>query len=366
MIENILESFVCNYIDSINHDFFNVAEYYKRKNDHHELDKLNQIINKIYKRVSGHFNKIININKVKNISQLEDMHSDNNCTILVEYHDKKIIYKPFHSHFIKLINELLFFLNSSKKFNFYCIEIMAQNKYGSYIEYIENEPPKDIKKFSYHYGAIIFILTLLRGTDFHSDNILCKSSIPIIVDYETLFFPEIHGFKDYSVEATSLIKTKNNNHTVMNNYELHMELLIEGIDSAYKIVKANTNRICSLINKYYDVKTRVIFKPTSYYLNILKNSTHPLFLSCKKLRKKYLTDCLIGEKNILSFIIKHEVNDLLEFNIPIFYFEKENLYNSKKRIINQNLILSSFNLIHHNLKNLNFFKSEIIDIIGKI
>lgn len=143
---------------------------------------------------------------------------------------------------------------------------MAQNKYGSYIEYIENESPKDIKKFSYHYGAILFILTLLRGTDFHSDNILCKSSIPIIVDYETLFYPEIDGFKDYSVEATSLIKTKNNNHTVMNYYELHMELVIDGINSACKIIKANIYSVCSLINKYHDVKTRVILKPTSFVL----------------------------------------------------------------------------------------------------
>lgn len=89
MIENILKSFVCDYIDSINHDFVKVAEYYKRNNDHHELDKLNRIINTIYKRISGHFNKIININKVKNISQLGDMHSDNNCTMLIEYSDKK-------------------------------------------------------------------------------------------------------------------------------------------------------------------------------------------------------------------------------------------------------------------------------------
>ncbi len=327
MIKNILNNFVDDYINYINSDIYKAAAYYKHKDKHIELKELNLIKSAIYNSVSNNFKKIMNISDAIKITRLGDMHARNNCTLLIEFKNKKIIYKPFHSHFLNLINQILQCLNLSNKFNFYCLKLIFQNKNGSFIEYLANETPNDLSVFSFHYGAIIFIITLLRGTDFHSDNIFCNSSIPIILDYETFFYPKIVEFKDYCVEATSLIKTENNKQTLMHSYNLNVKSVIDGINSACNIIKNNENKIFSLVNKYKEMITRVIFKPTSYYMSILKNSTHPSLLCCKPLRKKYLEDCLTGRKNISLCIINHEIEDLLTFNIPnigaVFWTQKK-------------------------------------------
>lgn len=366
MFENLLNTFVSDYVNYINMDIDKAAAYHLTNNNPTEFEKLIRIKNDIYDNVLSNFSKIEKIDEVKNITRLGDMHVKSNCTLLLEFDNKKVIYKPFHSHFLLLINQLIYLLNGSSKFSFYCLNLLSQKQNASYIEYIENEKPEDLSKFYYHYGALIFIITLLRGTDFHSDNIFCKSSTPIIVDYETFFYPHIAGFKAYSVEATSLIKTQNNKHTLMNHYDLIIDRLIAGIEAAFEIVSSNTSKFISIVNKHINLKSRVIFKPTSYYLNLLRKSSHPSLLSCRKLRKKYLHDSLMGKNAVSSVIMKYEIEDLVDFNIPSFYFENGQLYASNMKLISQNLISSSLNLIHSNLKNLFIFKKEIIDVIGLI
>ena len=98
----------------------------------------------------------------------------------------------------------------------------------------------------------------MRGTDFHADNIFSVSSTPVIVDYETLFYPKISEFKAYDVTATALIRTKNNSYTLMNYHNFNSELIIKGINYAYELVVENYKIICNLIDDYSSKLTRVI------------------------------------------------------------------------------------------------------------
>ncbi len=359
----MLTSFVADYIQHINSDIFSLVEFYKTENNQLELDKIEKLMAPIHKNVEHHFQRLIHADDVKSISRLGDMHANNSCTLLLDYGDKKLVYKPYDIPFLTLVNKIQGILNSSKKFCFYSLKLLFQNEHGSYVEYIEDEAPDDLDKYSYHFGALIFILTLLRGTDFHSENIFCKSSIPVIVDYETFFFPHINGIKEYSVEATSLIKTKNNSQTLMHKYKLNINRIFDGINDAFLLIDRNKAQVNSFIEEYHHLRARVIFKPTAYYFKILENSTHPVFLSNKKYRMQYLHECLGGGKTMFSFLFKHELEDLLNFNIPIFYFEKGNLYSSGMKLIEQNLLSSSLKLIINELKNLNFFKNRIIEVL---
>ncbi len=317
----IISHFANDYINYVNSDILKAIGYYKKNDMPSELNELQLVVNRIFNNISDYLSEIIHNRNVQKITRLGDMHGCNQCTILVELEENKLIFKPIQSHFLVLLNEIFLIFNQSKKFSFYILKILSQNLKGSEIEFINNEEVVDLNKFSYHYGAIIFILTLLRGTDFHADNIFSVSSTPVIIDYETLFYPKISEFKDYDVTATSLIGTKNNSHTLMNKHSFNSEIIIKGINSAYELITENKRKIGNLINLYNCKLARVIFKPTSYYLDLLKNSTHPALLMVPENRKKYLEKSLTGEKNISSAIINYELEDLMDFNIPAFYFK---------------------------------------------
>lgn len=362
----IITNFANEYINYINGDIFKAIDYYKKKGILSELNELQVVVNRIFNNISNYLTEIIHNKNVQKITRLGDMHGYNKCTILIEYEENELIFKPIQSHFLTLINEIFLIFNQSKRFSFYILKILSQNSKGSEIEFINNEEIVDLDIFSYHYGAIIFILTLLRGTDFHADNIFIVSSTPVIIDYETLFYPKISEFKVYDVTATSLISTKNNSHTLMNKHRLNGKLIIKGIHSAYELAIENKIKILNLINTYNSKLARVIFKPTSYYLSLLKNSTHPALLTVPENRKNYLEKSLVGEKIVSSTIIKHELEDLMDFNIPSFYFKDGSLFSAKGTLIEQETIFSSLDAIYSEMDQLNNFKYKTIKAVEEI
>lgn len=364
--KDIIANFANEYINYVNSDIFTAIGYYKKNDMLSEVNEIQMVVNRIFNNISDYLTEIINSGNIQKITRLGDMHGYNKCTLLVEYEENKVIFKPIQSHFLTLINEIFLIFNQSKKFGFYILKILSQNSKGSEIEFINNEKIVEMDKFSYHYGAIIFILTLLRGTDFHADNIFTVSSTPVIIDYETLFYPKISEFKVYDVTATSLISTKNNSHTLMNKHSFNGELIIKGINHAYELVLENKRKIHELINIYNDKLTRVIFKPTSYYLNLLKNSTHPALLTVPENRKNYLEKSLTGEKSVSSVIVKHELEDLMDFNIPSFYFKDGRLFSAKDILIEQKIISSSLGIIYEELHQLENFRHKTIKAMETI
>jgi lantibiotic modifying enzyme len=268
--KGIIINFTNEYINYLNKDIFKTIDYFKKKGMQPEFNKLHAMINGVFSNISEYLTEIID-NNVTKITRLGDMHG-NKCTILIEHRKNKLIYKPIRSHFLTLINKILLLFNQSDEFSFYILQKLSENSKGSQIEFIEDEESFDTDKFSYHYGAIILILTLLRGTDFHAENIFTVCSTPVIIDYETLFYPQIYEFKDYDVTAT-------------------------------------------------------------------------------------------GIKNYSSIIMKYELEDLMDFNIPSFYFEGGNLFSSKKKLIKQNIILSSVDRIYTEMNNLEQLKNNILNVM---
>lgn len=359
--KKLIDSFVTSYINYVNPDIFKAMHFLKKNNVKFALDEINALKNRITENAKNYLSNIIENYSPEKITRIGDMHRSNKCTLLLEKENIKFIYKPVKCDFLKLINEIFYIFNQTNNFNFYMLKILSSNADGSLVEFIRNEDIKDIDKFSYHYGAIIFILTLLRGTDFHSDNIFSVSSTPVIIDFETLFYPIIKGLKDYDVTATSLIKTKMNTHTIMGAHKLNNQLIIKGIESAYKIIELNKNRIAQLINEYHGKLTRIILKPTSYYLALLKKSTHPLLLITSTERENYLQKSLTGKRSLSSVLIQHELEDLTGFDIPFFYYYGGSLYSSKNILIKQNFISSPLSLMLNELKNLYQFKERLIE-----
>lgn len=149
----------------------------------------------------------------------------------------------------------------------------------------------------------------------------------------------------------------------MGHYNLDENMIISGIDSAYKLAKKNKKIIENLIHYYHSKLTRVILKPTSYYYNLLRRSVHQALLINPEKRRRYLEQSLESQKKILSAVMKYEVEDLMNFNIPFFYFKNGELYSVKNELIKQNIMFSSINLIFSSLKDLKKFKNKVVETI---
>jgi lantibiotic modifying enzyme len=335
----LIENFSRDYINYVNPDIFKAINFFKKNGMHSELLESRNLESSIINNITKYLDKIIIDYNPKKINRLGDMHSSK-CTLLIEGESNRYIFKPMHCHFLTLINEFFLLFNKLGDFDYYILKIISANENQSQIEFIENEEINNINKFSYHYGGIIFLLTLLRGTDFHSDNIFVVSSTPVIVDFETLFYPRISEFIEYDVTATSLIKTKTNFHVFEAGHNLNHEMIVNGINSAYELAEENKETIAKFIDHYHSKSTRVIFKPTSYYFDLLKKSSHPTLLITPNERRNYLVKSLTGKRILSKVIMEYEIEDLMNFDIPSFYFRDSCLYSSKNVLIQQNIISS--------------------------
>lgn len=101
-----------------------------------------------------------------------------------------LMYKPKSLEVSKQFYSLLgWFNNRNEKFNFYRYKIVSKDNYG-WEEFIQHEDCKeldDVKEFYYSYGALIAIIYILEGRDFHYENIIAHNKYPVLIDTETLF-----------------------------------------------------------------------------------------------------------------------------------------------------------------------------------
>lgn len=358
---NLVTEFYNNYLIDLNKDIFCALNYFKEKKQLDLYHCLKNRIETIQRNGIGYLDVIINDYDVKKISQLGDMHNKGKCTVLIETDLEKFICKPVVNTELMIFHqEILKILNFKGDFDFGLLTINTKNHGYSRIEYIENEPCKDINKFAYHYGSLLFVLVLLKGVDFHSENIFCVDSSPVVIDCESLFYPIISNAKPYDVTATSLIQTKSNLRSTMQSLQLPFDQIKKGINSAYHLIKENELIFRKMILTYSEKRRRMIFKPTNYYYTILKNSTHPSLMIDIKKRSLYLRNSLRGTHEISSAIIESEIRDLLNFEIPYFYYENKTLFDSINAEIKQEFLQSSTNEILTDLACLSVFKNNLI------
>ena len=171
-----------------------------------------------YKEISLHYGQLENI-----IWGKGDSHNKGKTVAILVCENGRIVYKPRSMVMEKKYSELLkWFSEMDEKF----MEIASYNvydlKFGSYMEFVENEAcltEKEVNKFYYRMGELLCILYTLNSKDFHCENIIARRDMPILIDLETLvhstmiFYPDeniIYTAKDMiseSVIGTALLPT---------------------------------------------------------------------------------------------------------------------------------------------------------------
>lgn len=364
-VNEMAKKFTDDYLVSLNKSIFKIIAFFELKNETEAQNNIEQLLSPIYLNQYNYINSIVERNKRNNceitsIKRLGDIHNQGKCTVLVETNLSKLIYKPFQVDLLELLNDFINILNGSQYFNFHLLKIASNTKSLSVIEFIQNQKIVDCHRFSYHYGALIFLLTLLRGTDFHYENILCFDSTPVIVDCESLFVPELLHAKKYDVEATSMIPTEGNKMSWMSKDKLLTLKIADGIKDACQVIRENMDVVSKLICAGEKKMRRLILKPTSFYQKVLVDSLHPVFLTNQHNRKAFVEKCFNGNHVISQAILSSETYDILHLDIPFFTYQNNVVFNSRGKEIKQCVFSNPVGNIKLDMDNMTMLSEELI------
>ncbi|WP_457653284.1 type 2 lanthipeptide synthetase LanM [Rhodocaloribacter sp.] len=164
------------------------------------IEAMSEFINRLHKDWDAICNSFNNGNSFASITHIEGNHGDmheggRSVLILSLENSKKIVYKPRSIELEEYFYNLLEWINQESELpSLRVIKVINRKKYG-WIEYIEDEPCKnleEIRRFYVRCGMLLGIVYVLNGSDFHKENMIAAGENPVLIDLETILG---HGFK---------------------------------------------------------------------------------------------------------------------------------------------------------------------------
>lgn len=386
---------------------------------------VDNIVEAVYRFIQD-FNEIKNMidikdSKVKEISPGRgDTHQKGHTVISFQFdNNNKVFYKPknlfiakTYNHFIQWINEQNELLDMST------YKIICKDSYTWEEAVLRRECKSvaEVERFYERFGQLIGITYLLRGGDFHYENVIANGEYPSIIDLETIFqhvppmeFPDsayVESKKEYvnSVmwlgllpnihekigmdmsalngreqkanykilqpqnQKTDEMKYDYANFSITNKENLptlkgepvsfhdYKKYIYKGFNNACMFFIRHREELLSnqeLLPSFKGKPVRSILRATSRYAMMLKEGTHP----------DYLRDGLDRERlleNLWSYafpkkqVVSHEVKDMLEGDIPIFFTttEETNVISSRNEIIQDFYEKCSYDLVIERIQSL--------------
>ena len=266
---------------------------------------------------------------IREIHKKGDFHNNQKCTIhVVRSNGASLIYKPVSPAPLKFIDALLDLC--SHGFMFERVKILSEWDDAYLCEYLVEDNPAeiDLEKYSYHFGALTLLAYIFKISDLHHENIISSGSTPVIVDAETLFYPEVEGLKPFSFQSSLLLPGEFSHNAPAQKYGVLIQRAFEsGIRQFAQNLSKHESAVQELLKQFELIKTRVILKPTRYYQTLLKNSLHPLLLENQQNRLEYLAKCLDGNHPVTKLILENELKALAQLDVPYFYCYSGLLFN---------------------------------------
>jgi len=203
-----------------------------------------------------------------------------------------------------------------------------------------------IKQFYFRAGALMYLLHLLRGVDFHAENLIAEEDQPVVIDCETLlhptgFVPSFARSQDQSILRTGLLPVDHAvEHTAFRGrsaVEVHGPAagldvgdvpaacfsrdIIAGFFGMHSFLQTKCSRIrhvASVATVLQKTSNRRIYRPSSEYYKFLEHSLAPSLTSNGLDRSIFLSaQCFRGQRPNRRH--QTEISALENFDIPIFY-----------------------------------------------
>lgn len=352
----------------------------------------------------------IKIDQISSINMMGDFHNSHQCVLKFTFADNEaLMYKPRDLTIDESFQGLLAYLNKKDMYRkFKILKIINKKDYGwqKYIQHDSCKNNKEVEAFFERQGQYLAVMYLLNATDMHFENIIANGEFPMFVDLESLFKNQAFFLNDDasifnkdSVLNTSMLPIANNTMAYdndisglagnieqrVNTYKiinkntdmmsigkmcvtvkkdrhipyvnneavipkLYIDYIIKGFKNCYYIIYNNKTEFINIIKELFIGNTaRVILRPTIIYKTLLEVGTNPEYLNTGIMRDyliNYIWRILIKEPK-RGHTIKYENDDLLNCNIPFFYYK-----------------IGSHSLFNNNNEIKQFFRYDILDQIS--
>ncbi|MEI4712213.1 type 2 lanthipeptide synthetase LanM family protein [Bacillus cereus] len=117
-----------------------------------------------------------------------DSHNQGKSVMIVYFSEHELlVYKPKDLQYTKKLETFFNFLNETLGTDFYSVQRIIREDYA-FEKFIERQPcesEEDLRGFYRRYGELIGLAYILRGTDFHYENIIAYGNRPVLIDVET-------------------------------------------------------------------------------------------------------------------------------------------------------------------------------------
>lgn len=322
-----------------------------------------------------------------------DSHCKKQSVIKVVFENKNIFYKPQAFETINILSDITKELEKDNILVFkipntlYCDRYMWQEE----IKYSESSEVEAVSIYR-QYGVLACFAYIFNISDLHMNNLIVSGDELYLIDIETFHQRNIHKnvddnsltsevygkikntalntglfpvqFKKYKNIDVSGICGKGNqivdngkyeiinknrgdmrlvkkqyfieegmnivkiNNKVINPRDFIREI-IYGFDVCYNYFLLRKNYISSILSKYKECRTRLIYRNTSDYSKFLLVATNPKYMVSESNRHNLFSLFRKSERFIDEKIIENEICDLMNGDIPYFTVDIEgNVYNS--------------------------------------
>lgn len=126
-------------------------------------------------------------------TSLGDRHRSGRSVVIVEFAcGRRVVYKPKPLAMEAELNRLLEWCNRRGS-DLKVTTVVDQGEYG-WVEYVAHLPCADepaAERFFRRAGMLLCLLHVLRATDCHYENLIAHGDHPVLIDAETLLYPEL-------------------------------------------------------------------------------------------------------------------------------------------------------------------------------
>ncbi len=135
-----------------------------------------------------------NVRIIKDISFSEgDSHREGRMVCIIKFNDDiKIVYKPRALETEDAFNSIINYFNENgnnknyRKLKLFKYHTTATQGWTEFINFEPCDNESEVHDYYTKMGEFLCIIYMLNGKDFHSENIICSKSDPILIDLETL------------------------------------------------------------------------------------------------------------------------------------------------------------------------------------
>jgi lantibiotic modifying enzyme len=225
--------------------------------------------------------------------------------------------------------------------------------YG-WLEFIESRPlprPAAAAEFYRREGVLLAALYATRACDMHSENIIASGTTPALIDVETLFHPVLpvprttsadpaaemlassvqcagllphmtvaeDGTQDRSGMAGGQAGNAPRFDGAVIEPAGHEAAILDGFRLAYHAIAAEQTAFAALLASFCDLEVRTVMRPTSGYVRLMTESTHPDLLHDAADRDRALgaLRAVSAHHPLWSGLADHEIADLWRGDIPL-------------------------------------------------